>query len=158
MVETERMRIYPISADKLREVIDKETDAEMKQAYSEMLQGCLDSPDKYIWYTLWFMELKTPGKEIAGDLCFKGIDEKGTVEIGYGLYEGFKKKGYMTEAVKAMAEWASKQPGVTKVEAEAEESNIASIKVLERCGFVLNGEMGEEGPRFTWHADINMGK
>ena len=54
----------------------------------------------------------------------------------------------MTEAVSAVVEWAEKQPGVRTVEAEVEAGNIASIRVLEKCGFTRTGTMGEEGPRF----------
>ena len=46
-------------------------------------------------------------------------------------------------------EWAEQQPGVRIVEAEAEEDNLASIRVLEKCGFTRTGIMGEEGPRFS---------
>ena len=58
--------------------------------------------------------------------------------------------GYTTEAVKAVVKWASTQENVKQIEAEAEESNIASIRVLEKCKFVLNGEIGQEGIRFVW--------
>ena len=33
---------------------------------------------------------------------------------------------------------------------QAEESNLASIRVLKKCNFIPNGEMGEEGIRFVW--------
>ena len=33
----------------------------------------------------------------------------------------------------------------------AEESNFASQRVLAKAGFLPNGQMGEEGPRYTWH-------
>ena len=158
MITTERMKIYPVSPEKMREVIDSEKDPELRKAYSEMMEGCLREPENYVWYALWFMELRTPGREIAGDLCFKGIDSNGRVEIGYGIKEGFGNKGYMTEAVSAAAEWASRQPGVTGVEAEAEESNPASVRVLEKSGFVPNGERGKEGIRFVWNGKSGMNK
>ena len=115
-----------------------------------MLNGCLDYPENFIWYTLWFMELKDSENEIVGTLSFKGIDGKGIVEIGYGINEGYENKGYMTEAVTAMAKWASLQPNVNIIESEAEESNIASIRVLEKSNFVPNGKVGKEGIRFVW--------
>ena len=37
---------------------------------------------------------------------------------------------------------------VFAVEAEADPENVASQKVLEKCGFQATGEIGEEGPRF----------
>ena len=150
MVTTERMNIYPISIEKLKEIIQQEKNEILKIAYQEMLNGCLDYPENFIWYTLWFMELKDSENEIVGNLSFKGIDDKGIVEIGYGINKGYENKGYMTEAVTAMAKWASLQPNVKQIEAEAEKNNIASIRVLEKCNFVPNGEMGEEGIRFVW--------
>ena len=85
-----------------------------------------------------------------GTLSFKGIDDKGIVEIGYGINEGYENKGYMTEAVRAIVKWASEQPNVNQIEAEAEKDNIESIRVLEKCNFVPNGEIGKEGIRFVW--------
>ena len=38
-VETERMYLYPLSDEEMRLVIEKESDPEMKQAYTEMLAG-----------------------------------------------------------------------------------------------------------------------
>ena len=150
MVTTERMNIYPISIEQLKEIVKQEENEVLKMAYQEMLDGCLKEPENYIWYTLWFMELKDSKDEIVGTLSFKGIDNNGMVEIGYGINEGYENKGYMTEAVTAMAKWTSIQPNVKQVEAEAEENNIASIRVLEKSHFVPNGKMGEEGMRFVW--------
>lgn len=151
MIITERMKIYPVSIEKMKEIVEIEKNEILKIAYKEMLDGCLKYPEKYIWYTLWFMELKDSENEIIGNLSFKGIDDKGIVEIGYGINEGYGNRGYMTEAVRAIVKWASEQPNVKRIEAEAEENNYASIRVLEKCNFVPNGKMGEEGIRFVWN-------
>ena len=150
MIITERMKIYPISIEKMKEIVEIEKNEILKIAYKEMLDGCLNYPENYIWYTLWFMELKDSENEIVGTLSFKGIDDKGIVEIGYGINEGYENKGYMTEAVRAVVKWASEQPDVKRIEAEAEKDNIASIRVLEKCNFVPNGEIGKEGIKFVW--------
>ena len=73
----------------------------------------------------------------------------GVIEIGYGLKEEYRHHGYMTEAVKVITEWALSQDGVKQVEAETDAENIASQKVLLQSGFISNGKMGEEGPRFV---------
>ena len=86
------------------------------------------------------MELKDSANEIIGSLSFKGISENGIVEIGYGINDGYENKGYTTEAVGAVVKWASEQFNVKQIEAEAEEDNYASIRVLEKCGFVPNGK------------------
>lgn len=148
-VETERLYLYPISNDEMRSLIDKEADAEMKQAYIEMLEGCLMEPDNRIWYAVWNMELKSAPGTIVGDFSFKGLGKDGVVEIGYGLKEKYRHHGYMSETVKAITEWALSQDNVRIVEAETDVNNIASQKVLMRAGFIKNGKIGEEGPRFV---------
>ena len=47
-----------------------------------------------------------------------------------------------------MVKWALSDPRVGRVEAETEEGNAASKRVLEKCGFLPTGKYGEEGPRF----------
>ena len=148
-VETERMYLYSLSNEEMRLVIEKESDLEMKQAYAEMLEGSLSNPDKRIWYAIWNMELKDESGIIVGDFCFKGLSDDGVIEIGYGLKEEYRHHGYMTEAVKVITEWALSQDGVKQVEAETDAKNIASQKVLLQSGFISNGKMGEEGPRFV---------
>ena len=92
------------------------------------------------------MELKTDATYI-GDLGFKGPARESTVEIGYGLLPAYEEKGYMTEAVQALIQWAFNS-GVVFVEAETDPDNKASQRILEKCGFVPDGE-GKEGPRYV---------
>ena len=127
--------------------IAAEKDPEMKKAYTEMLSGCLKHPDQWNWYAMWMIELKD-GRHI-GDLCFKGLSPDGITEVGYGILEEFQGRGCATEALKALLDWAFQDPCVTAVEAETDPDNRASQRVLEKCGFVPNGKIGEEGPRFT---------
>ena len=58
LITTERMKIYPISIDEMKEIVKTEKNKILKTAYAEMLEGCLKYSENYIWYTLWFMELK----------------------------------------------------------------------------------------------------
>ena len=146
MLETRRLRIYPATREQMESAIAAETDAELKAAYTEMLDGCLRHPDQWEWYAMWLIELRDGAR--VGDLCFKGFGANGAVEIGYGILEGFQGRGYATEAVDAAVRWALEQAGVKRVEAETEPDNRASRRVLEKCGFLPTGTVGEEGPRF----------
>ena len=148
-IETKRLLLYPISDGDMRELIENEPDAELKEAYSEMLDGCVKYPKDRIWYAAWFIELKESAGTVVGDLCFKGFGDDGAVELGYGLKDGYCKNGYMTEAVTGISRWALEQDGVSRVDAETAPDNTASQKVLLRAGFVKNGEIGKEGPRFS---------
>ena len=153
-VETERLRLSPISDNEMRQMIDAERDEIMKQAYSEMLQGCIEDPENRIWHSIWVMELKEKPGIIAGDFCFKGPSKNGMVEIGYGLRDGFCGNGFMTEAVKAISEWALMQENVDIVEAETSDDNEKSKNVLFNAGFKYSGKYGEEGPRYYLRKDF----
>ena len=150
VIHTEHMILYPLTENEMEIVISKETDDGMKQAYSEMLAGCKEKPEQRIWYAIWNMQLNDGSNTIIGDYAFKGLDENGMVEIGYGIKEPYESKGYMTEAVTAAVKWARMQPGVKTVEAETDPDNKASQRVLEKAGFIPNGVMGKEGPRFYY--------
>ncbi len=145
LLKTERLTVRPASDAEMLALVEAETDAEMRKAYSEMCSLALERPEERLWYVAWFVERS--GVTI-GNLCFKGLSPDGRVEIGYGLLPGYFGHGYATEAVGAAVSWAKAQSGVTAVEAETEPGNKASQRVLEKLGFVPTGEYGEEGPRF----------
>ena len=147
MIETERLKIYAASQDIMEQFIEEQNVDVLKAAYTEMLNGCLKHPDQWDWYAIWMIELQD-GPHI-GELCFKGLAADGIAEIGYGISEAYQNNGYATEAVKAVLEWAFSHPEVAAVEAETDPENAASKRVLEKCGFALNGIIGEEGPRWA---------
>lgn len=149
MIQTERLKIYAASNGEMKKFIEAQCVDALKEAYTEMMCGCIKHPEQRGWYAIWMIELKN-GTHI-GELCFKGLGADGMVEIGYGVSEEYEGKGYATEAVSAVVRWAIDQPGVARIEAETEAENIASQRVLEKCGFIATGSIGEEGPRFVWN-------
>ncbi len=146
-IETKRLKLYAASREQMEAFIAAQSVDLLKAAYTEMLNGCLTHPDQWEWYAIWMMELKD-GTHI-GELCFKGLSEEGSAEIGYGIAEAYQGCGYATEAVSALVEWALNQPGTMCITAETEASNIASQTVLKKTGFRPTGVNGEEGPRYA---------
>lgn len=143
MIETNRLKIFASSEEQMKKFIAEQSVDILKAAYTEMLNGSLAHPDQWEWYAIWMIELKD-GTHI-GELCFKGLSENGVAEIGYGIMEEYQGFGYATEAVSAIVDWALNQPDAMCIIAEVEEANTASQRVLEKSGFVPNGETGEEG-------------
>ena len=146
-VKTKRMIIQPMSDEEIENLIEASGSDELRTAYREMLSGCKRDPENRIWYAPWKMTLKNDDTYI-GNLSFKGPAQDNVVEIGYGILPDQEGKGYTTEAVQAMTQWAFGNADVVFVEAETEPENRASRRILEKCGFVSNGE-GQEGPRFV---------
>ena len=147
VIKTKRLRLSPMSDERMEQLIDSTEDASLKQAYTEMLDGCKADPENRLWYTAWEIMLKSDGTFI-GDLCFKGPQKNASVEIGYGLSEAYWGNGYATEAAQALIQWAFSQKNVYFVEAETEPDNAASRRVLEKLGFQPDG-VGKEDPRFV---------
>ena len=147
MIKTKRLKIYPATQRQMEEFIAFQSDENLKAAYSEMLSGSLAHIKQWNWYAIWMIEFED-GTHI-GELCFKGLDENGVAEIGYGISEYYQNQGFASEAVQAVVTWAFREPIVTAIEAEADANNMPSQRVLEKCGFEPNGRMGQEGPRYV---------
>jgi len=79
---------------------------------------------------------------IVGDMGFKGPpDYCGAVEIGYQIMPDYQNRGYATEGVELLLAFAF-QKGVEKIEAEVLKSNLPSMRVLEKLGFIFVREVG----------------
>ena len=150
VLQTKRLKLYPASQEEMQRFIGTQTDGALVRAYGEMLRGALSHPAQWDWYAIWMIEL--PDGAHVGELSFKGLGADGSTEIGYGISEAYRGCGYASEAVDAAVHWALRQPGAARVEAETEAGNAASRRVLEKCGFLPSGVMGEEGPRFVRYA------
>ena len=94
------------------------------------------------WYTYWLIVI-TGEQTGAGMVGFKGApDEKGWVEIGYGIDPLYQRLGYMSEAVHALIGWAFAHKKCLAITATAVlVNNYASQKVLLRNSF---NEIGQD--------------
>ena len=61
-------------------------------------------------------------------------------EIGYHIGERFTGNGYATEAVKAFLPFIMDQLNINEIVGVCHSNNIASCKVMEKCGFALEYE------------------
>ncbi|MHB8572537.1 MAG: GNAT family N-acetyltransferase [Candidatus Dormibacteria bacterium] len=80
---------------------------------------------------------------VAGGCGFLGPpDSAGVVEIGYGLAPSHRGQGLATEAVRVLLETARSARAASTVIAHTDPANLASQRVLERCGFTRAGLRG----------------
>ena len=94
-----------------------------------------NDPDNYLYHSFFFI-IRKIDRIVVGSADFKNVpNEKGEVEIGYGLGAEYEHNGYMTEAVKAMCAFALAREDISAIIAETEVDNVASQRVLQRCGF-----------------------
>jgi RimJ/RimL family protein N-acetyltransferase len=119
-----------------------------QEVMGSMAQRIQDAPDETGWWSWYFVlhNRMTGHRMLIGNGGFKGPpDDEGTVEIGYSLLPPYRKRGYTTEAVQALASWAFAHPEVTRVIAEARPGNTASIRVLQKAGFNELGPGSQRG-------------
>lgn len=152
MIETKRLLLLPFTHDQLLKYIknDHSLEAELnlnetsmvisdelKEALEQTILPNVADPDKnYLFSTLWTLIDKKENK-MVGDLCFVGEpNAEGEIEIGYGTYDEFQNRGYMTEAVGGMIRWAKAQPNVKSIYAATDKDNAASYSVLQKNNFV----------------------
>jgi ribosomal-protein-alanine N-acetyltransferase len=106
---------------------------------------------KDAWAFIAFAQAQEPETEFAiaveghavGAIGFKPLTdvERVSAEVGYWLGEAFWGKGIVTEAVAAMTPWAIETYGLSRLFAVPFEWNNASIRVLEKAGYVYEGRM-----------------
>ncbi|KAF3886691.1 MULTISPECIES: GNAT family N-acetyltransferase [Nostocales] len=77
--------------------------------------------------------------------CGYGIKNRFQVEIGYELAREHWRKGIMTEALGAIIKWGFQELDINRIEAMVLVENIASIKLLEKLGFLQEGLLREYG-------------
>lgn len=101
----------------------------------ELVQGFLTNEDA------WVIVDKGP-EEIVGyitvDIPYRQL---GVGEIGYVIGEKYQKRGYAFEAICCiLAEYLINQ-GLYMIEAKCNEANYASLKLLEKTGFHVDGKL-----------------
>jgi RimJ/RimL family protein N-acetyltransferase len=70
-------------------------------------------------------------------------EQSARAEIGYGLARAHWGRGYMHEALTAVIDLAFGPLGLRRLEADTDPRNEASLRVLERLGFVREGLLRE---------------
>ena len=89
---------------------------------------------------------------MVGDLCIVGEpNADGEIEIGYGTYDEFQNKGFMTEIVSGIIDWAKNQSTVKSIIASTDKTNIAFFKVLEKNNFI---KIGETETLYNWKLEM----
>ncbi len=150
-LQTERLLIFPLTYSQLLLYLQAENKlentlklnrgnrivpVELQEAFKEtILPAVSDSSKNYLFSTLWTVVDNDINRMVA-DICFKGEpNHSGEIEIGYGTYEEFQGKGYMTEALGVIIPWAFGQPNVKTILAETDQRNKASHKTLVKNSF-----------------------
>ncbi len=106
------------------------------------------------WFVRWVV-LRSSG-EIVGSTSFHGApDAEGMIEIGLGIHEAFRNKGYAKETVLGMWRWVLNDPGVKTLRYTVSVTNAPSVRVIDSFGFHYKGEQidEEDGPESIYEME-----
>jgi RimJ/RimL family protein N-acetyltransferase len=83
----------------------------------------------------FWMIVKKDSMKVVGDIGFKGKpDDKGEIEVGFGLVETERGHGLGLESLKAIIDWAFSQKNVNVIKADCLIDNKPSARILEKVG------------------------
>ncbi len=79
----------------------------------------------------WVVTVKPENRAIGTIACRV---EANQADFGYVLHRHYWGQGYATEAAQAVVAWISSLPGIARIWATCDVENLASARVLEKCG------------------------
>lgn len=151
-IVTERMMLIPFTTEIIQATIQQDNkrllklginptkgwpEPELREALPYFNQQIIDHG--VTGYNSWLM-LDKQTKDIIGSLGFiNEPDNNGSVEIGFGVVQQKRRKGYCEEAVKALIIWASAKQEVKLITAQCNKDNRKSINLLKKIGFKEKG-------------------
>ena len=147
-LSTERLKLVPAMRDEVLAGIEALTPAHRAEVSPEWLARARAASMVDPWLFGFSATARDTGA-VVGACGFKGPpDAEGVVEITYGVDPAHQKRGYATEAAQALIAFAFGSGLVRVVRAHTRPGNVASERVLAKCGFeriglVIDPEDGE---------------
>lgn len=109
-------------------------------AVKELLDKYISSYEKEDYYR-WAVIEKESG-ECIGQIAYFLVDSKNHfAEIEYCIGVDYQRKGYATEATRAIIDYGFEQINLHKVQICVRPSNTPSRQVIEKCGFIYEGTL-----------------
>jgi aminoglycoside 6'-N-acetyltransferase len=115
----------------------------------EMADRAPGDPQGWVQFTL---EERSTG-QIVGDVGLAAAEgEPGVIKVGYTIAPAHQGRGYASEAVAALVDYAFDRLEADVVRAYADADNVASIRVAEKVGMrLIERFSGRENDGSVWH-------
>lgn len=121
-------------------------DDQLRQFFEVRLADLASDPDMQPWLGRAVVHEFTPeDRRIIGSVGFHGRpDATGRAEVGYQIEPASRGRGFATEAVRGLLDWAATEHGVRSFRASIEPDNAASLALAARLGFVVVGRRTDD--------------
>ncbi len=85
------------------------------------------------------------GDILIGSIALVDISETNkSAEIGYWISKDFTSKGYTSEALKIIEEFAFEDLNLNRIQIKCDELNKPSCRVAQKCGYKYEGKLRED--------------
>jgi ribosomal-protein-alanine N-acetyltransferase len=149
ILTTERLRLRRLSRDDVNEIMVIFSSPEVMRFLNH---PPTDTPEKALGLIDWFTNNYERQEGIDWAITLHGDDrligmcgaydwdrENRKIDIGYHLHPLLWGNGYATEATRAILRWCFDNLNVHRIQADCTDGNIASERVLLKCGFKVEG-------------------
>ena len=153
-LDTERLRLRPVEDADAEDLVALHSNAHVLRYWDS---PPWTDPGRVEQFLSWSRKLEEDGSgarlvvERRSDGAFLGwcsLSEWNpdfrTASLGYCYGEAAWGQGYATEAARALLTWAFDLLDLNRVQAETDTRNLASARVLEKLGFLLEGTLRED--------------
>lgn len=148
-VATSRLRLHLLTVEEARRIVDTNPSDTDRWAEDFPMQDDRDAAGGFLKAAEAGLDaglfgcyrIEDADGVAIGTIGFYGPpDADGHVVIGYGLVPGSRGRGIATEAVEGVAAFCRSHRDVRAIVADTEKDNVASQRVLIKCGFDFERE------------------
>lgn len=150
-LETNRLILRKHKEEDAKYLEEYTDDPEIKKFYDGWIPHGQELSIIKAWYAdgfeehgffRWCIALKEDDRCIGGIYLFLpyGDDKAGRrMDIGYELSPTYRNKGYISEAIRRIAQYGFQSMGLKRIQSQIIPENIASIRACEKAGFIKEG-------------------
>lgn len=152
---TERLLLRQITLDDAADMFEMRSDPSVMKyiprtiaqtledamALIRMMQTTVDTKEGIVWG----ISFKNDTKLIGSIGFYRPKKEDFRVEVGYQLNRNYWQQGITYEAILPILDFAFDKMNCHSIEAVIDPENVASERLLQKCGFVKEGHFRENG-------------
>ncbi|MBL7724318.1 MAG: GNAT family N-acetyltransferase [Chitinophagaceae bacterium] len=162
ILETERLLLRTFTTEDARLIYELNREPDVTRFTGDPITDIVHAQQvleqvilpQYVLYNhgRWAVHTKQ-ALEFIGWCGLKSRPERNEIDLGYRFLKSTWGKGYATEAAFACIKYGFEKLGLKRIVGRAMPGNIASLKVLEKCGMTYIGEdMVDDHPAKTYEA------
>lgn len=143
-IKTHRLILRLLNENDLDSLVQLNLDPDVRAFFPDGVQNreqtkkrMLELIDNYNTHHLPGFIIFEKGSNAFLGRCGFSLLEDNEVEVGYLIHKTYWGKGYATEALNALLDWAKKNINREYIIAFAPTAHTASQRVMEKCGMIL---------------------